>query len=91
VESRTLEWKFEACLVEPTTFGKGAGCPFRALEWKFDVVCSRIIKKASAEEKGFIFWNWEVGKRKRKPTAAQVFERRFICPECIYNLFPTGR
>ncbi len=51
------------------------------------------LKKALDDEKGLRFWNREVAKRKKKLGVRNVsddiesFERRFICPDCIYYFF----
>lgn len=47
------------------------------------------LKKAIKDEKGIIFWNREVAERKnkvgiRKTKDGSTYERRFICPDCIY-------
>lgn len=46
------------------------------------------LKKAIELEKGLMFWNFEVAKRKnklgiRKTDRDSTFERRFICPDCV--------
>lgn len=45
------------------------------------------LKRAIKEKKGLIFWNYEVAERKDKvgirPTDS-TFERRFICPDCVF-------
>jgi hypothetical protein len=46
------------------------------------------LRKAIQEEKGVMFWNEEVAERKdrvgiRPSPGNTVWERRFICPECI--------
>lgn len=49
------------------------------------------FKKAFKSEKGLMFWNREVADRKnrlglRKTEDRTTFERRFICPDCVYFL-----
>lgn len=49
------------------------------------------IKGAVDNKKGLMFWNYPVGKRKLKmrrhqPKGDYIYERRFICPECIIHL-----
>jgi hypothetical protein len=45
------------------------------------------------DEKGLRFWNREAAKRKKKlglrnvSDAIESFERRFLCPDCIYYFF----
>ena len=46
------------------------------------------FRKAIQENKGIIFWNWEVSKRKKRlkidrKTGDLTYERRFICPDCV--------
>jgi hypothetical protein len=46
------------------------------------------INKAVLEEKGYMFWNYEVGARKklsgiRSSEKFETFERRFLCRDCI--------
>lgn len=50
------------------------------------------VDKAVHDEKGFMFWNYEVAKRKDKIGIRQVnydttYERRYICPECVSTFF----
>jgi hypothetical protein len=56
---------------------------------------SRVVKenvrKAVQQEKGLIFWNDELAKRKNRkrirPTEdGTVYERRFVCPSCVTNV-----
>ena len=54
------------------------------------------VNKAVADEKGFVFWNWEVARRKNKMGVRHLnkdttYERRFICPECISYFFEDTR
>ena len=53
---------------------------------------SRDLDKAVKEEKGFVFWNWEVADRKDKAGIKPLkidttYERRYVCPECVTNFF----
>jgi hypothetical protein len=46
------------------------------------------FKKAIADEKGFMFWNYEVGDRKEKlgirvGRENTTYERRFLCKDCV--------
>jgi hypothetical protein len=56
--------------------------------------CSNLsragIIKAAEREKGFIFWNNAVGRRKipKSRESGESWERRFICKDCIENVFP---
>ncbi|MBN2133231.1 MAG: hypothetical protein JW741_27275 [Sedimentisphaerales bacterium] len=51
------------------------------------------VAKAIEQEKGLMFWNYEVGGRKRRlgirgsKGDATTFERRFLCPDCIQAVF----
>ncbi len=48
------------------------------------------IDKAIEEEKGVMFWNREVSERKAKlglRSGRYVYERRFVCPDCVWSLF----
>jgi len=58
--------------------------------YSFSELSRAGIHKAWERDKGFIFWNWEVGNRKRPSTKndQSVYERRFVCPSCVRNLFP---
>lgn len=48
------------------------------------------IQRALKEDKGVVFWNYEVAKRKDQHHVREgrdtSHERRFICPECVQNL-----
>lgn len=53
---------------------------------------SRVMKNAYDNEKGFVFWNWEVARRKDKSgvkplTTDTTYERRYVCPDCVFSLF----
>jgi hypothetical protein len=54
---------------------------------------AETLKKAVDNEKGLRFWNREVAKRKKKLGIREVsddiesYERRFICPDCVYYFF----
>lgn len=50
------------------------------------------LKRAIQQQKGMMFWNYEVGNRKikygiRRSEGDAVFERRFICSECLEVFF----
>ena len=50
------------------------------------------VSKALRDEKGILFWNMEVANRKKSLGLRQApdgtsFERRFICPDCVYSFF----
>ncbi|MEW6200427.1 MAG: hypothetical protein AB1546_00500, partial [bacterium] len=52
---------------------------------------SRNVRKAVKDEKGLLFWNFELGKRKSKMgiRTSEVWdtaEQRFICAECVQYL-----
>lgn len=54
------------------------------------------VDKARADEKGFMFWNWEVGNRKAKMRIEgapldSTADRRYICPGCIFYFFSDDR
>ncbi len=54
---------------------------------RFAYMTRENIKKAISNGKGLIFWNYSVGKRKRRSDSAhETYERRFICPDCIRNI-----
>jgi len=59
---------------------------------------SRNLKKAIRDKKGFMFWNSEVDDRKRKVgnisirrKGNYIYDRRFICPECIADFFSESK
>ncbi|MEN9640852.1 MAG: hypothetical protein RIR77_41 [Planctomycetota bacterium] len=50
------------------------------------------LAKAIKDERGLMFWNEELGNRKHKlgirvSKGGLVFERRFLCPGCVSNIF----
>lgn len=56
---------------------------------RFSGLARENLEKAIKDEKGLMFWNREVGERKnklgiRKSKDGSTFERRFICPDCVY-------
>src|SRR5574341_56247 len=55
---------------------------------RFSSLARESLKKAINDEKGLMFWNREVAKRKnkvgiRKTENGSTYERRFICRDCI--------
>jgi hypothetical protein len=59
---------------------------------KFINLARENLKRACEKEKGLMFWNREVGSRKRRlgvrdSEDGSTFERRFICPDCICHIF----
>lgn len=44
------------------------------------------LRRAVRDEKGFQYWLYEASER-AKETRAQVFHRRYVCPDCVWNLF----
>ena len=46
----------------------------------------RNLYKAISEEKGYIYWLWEVNNRRRKKLSYNYI-RRYICPDCVQALF----
>lgn len=59
---------------------------------RFAKVSREDFRKAMKAKKGLIFWNTAVNKRKLKlgietRDRGSTYERRFICPDCISNLF----
>ena len=80
-------------LLEKLALGecKLCGCFFNigSLENKYSNLTRTNIKNALETEKGLMFWNYSVGTRKKNTklwtpdTNDSVYERRFICPDCI--------
>jgi hypothetical protein len=55
-------------------------------------IVRKDLDKAIEKEKGLAFWNIEVANRKKKlglrnASNGLSYERRFICPDCIWNIF----
>ena len=55
---------------------------------RYAKVTREKIAKAIDDDKGIMFWNWEVSKRKRRlgirsTDGETTYERRFVCPDCI--------
>lgn len=74
------------CCICQTLFPVGTG----KADFNFSHLTRAGIVKAAEREKGLIFWNWTVGQRKRREDREKgtTRERRFICSECVENLFP---
>lgn len=55
---------------------------------RFSGLARENLQRAIAEGKGLMFWNRQVAERKNKTgvriTDGSTYERRFICPDCIY-------
>ncbi len=79
------------CCICQTLFPVG-GCE---RDYDFRNLSRAGIVKAAKNKKGFLFWNMTVGQRKRQDDAenGSSHERRFVCSDCVANLFPptTGR
>jgi hypothetical protein len=59
---------------------------------RFSNLARENVRKAVSSEKGLVFWNREVAIRKSKLRLRVVrdgmtYERRFICPDCVYHIF----
>lgn len=66
---------------------------------RFSNLARENVQKAVKSEKGLMFWNREVAKRKhrlrlRVSRDGTTYERRFICPDCVHyvvaQLAPKG-
>lgn len=75
------------CCVCQSLFSIGAG----EREFNFTNLSRAGISKAAEREKGLVFWNHAVGERKsaKHRTGDVTYERRFICSDCVANLFPS--
>jgi hypothetical protein len=89
--------KFNLSLLERLALGKCQICEsffeIGDLEKNFYSKMAREnLQRAIKNEKGLIFWNDEVAERKNKaririlPKNIRSYERRFICPDCVYYL-----
>jgi hypothetical protein len=63
---------------------------------KFGFVSREDLKRAFDYEKGLMFWNHEVAKRKarlklRVASDGSTYERRFICPDCTNSVLSQFR
>jgi len=61
---------------------------------KHQLLARENLNKAISQEKGLMFWNYQLGERKKMAkfkkygsTSFTSFERRFICWECIAMLW----
>ncbi len=52
----------------------------------FEKYVKRSVQKAFAQEQGFVYWLHDIDKRKRQGMK-YVYERRYICADCIWNLY----
>ncbi len=56
---------------------------------RFSNLCRENVQQAIKLERGIIFWNQEVAERKQrlgiqyKEGDTSIYERRFICPDCV--------
>jgi hypothetical protein len=58
---------------------------------RFSNLARENLRKALSAEKGLMFWNREVADRKNKlrlrvTPDGMSFERRFICPDCVFHV-----
>lgn len=58
--------------------------------YSFTKMSRASISKAAKTDRGLVFWNHEVGQRKRVEDKRRktTRERRFLCADCVANLFP---
>lgn len=59
---------------------------------KYSNVTRENVKKSIEEERGLIFWHRELNERKNrfksdKRNKELTYERRYLCPECVFMLF----
>lgn len=59
---------------------------------RFSNLTRENLAKAVEKERGLMFWNRELAERKnklgiRRAKDGGTYERRFICPDCIANVF----
>ncbi len=64
----------------------------KRLSERWSNIARENFAKALANQKGMVFWNRELGERKsklkvRESKDGSTFERRFLCPDCIYYVF----
>ena len=64
----------------------------RASRYLYTKLTRVDMRHAVLKEKGLVFWNYEAARRKNKFNVKRagkdlVYERRFICPECVNVLF----
>jgi hypothetical protein len=47
-----------------------------------------MVLRAAEQEKGFVYW---LDERSRRDKAAAdkelIYHRRYVCPDCVFNLF----
>jgi hypothetical protein len=91
--------KFNLLLLEKLALGKCQLCGYffkiGNKEKNSYSKTSKNLEKAIKDKKGFRFWNTEIDERKRKCGNISIrrsesdftYERRFLCPDCISNLF----
>ena len=89
--------KLNLMLLENLALGKCqlCGCFFEIGDIerdKFTKLAREDLEKAVKDEKGLMFWNREVDKRKREVGIQtkkddRTYERRFVCPDCTYYFF----
>jgi hypothetical protein len=74
------------CCICQCLFEIGSG----AFDYNFSNLSRAGIIKAAERQKGFIFWNNAVGGRKipKSRESGVSWERRFICKDCVENVFP---
>ena len=71
--------KYAQCSICGSVFKKGEGS-------SSNNKVMRNLYKAISEEKGYIYWLWEVNNRRKKKLAYNYI-RRYICPDCVQALF----
>jgi hypothetical protein len=58
---------------------------------RFGKLSRENMRRAINDDKGYMFWNREVAERKNRLKVRLskdgTYERRFICPDCVYSVF----
>jgi hypothetical protein len=70
---------YSTCTVCGSLFRRGDSVNFRRH-------VRQSVAKAFEEDKGLIYWLAEVNRR-RRPRSEYLYVRRYVCPDCVYNLY----
>jgi hypothetical protein len=72
---------YSECMICGSTFERGD-------DDNWNKYVSREIKRAVKQEKGFVYWLFDIDARKRSLSSRKyVYDRRYVCAECIKNLY----
>jgi hypothetical protein len=51
-------------------------------KWSSEVSRAGLVK-AAEREKGYVYWLYDLAKRRRRDVRSYIYQRRYVCPDCV--------